>query len=457
MPHLTLEVYLMVLSGELPPRALVEFGFPHLLQICPSCRSDWDVYRNLPLKAGGAPSPRRSDDDALTSGYGTTATATKSDQHQRGAERRRLRRELRQLLTQPQEVWQQKVATARSRYRSRGFAELLIQESRSRVRREPSIAAALAGLVETVLLWTPGALEQTDSQALRIRALAHQANALRVAGNLVGSDRRFAEARRFLAAGPISDSELHGEVSSLEASLRLEQGRLDEAEHLLARAVLVFGILRSRSSLSRVLVQRAELYRQQDRLDEAVGDLERALLSTDRTDEELLLCAAGALALCLCDVNRPADARRVMEDAEDAWSAAEGSWWSLRQRAIEGRIAYGLGESDPAELVRAERLFEDVLEVCRREERPYEAAVAALDLCLVYLAQGRTAEVRRLARETTPIFRHRSLSRETLAALALVHEAALAETLTRELARQVRRDLDRTAERPAATQPLLDA
>ncbi|HEX2253501.1 MAG TPA: hypothetical protein VHQ65_09560 [Thermoanaerobaculia bacterium] len=204
-------------------------------------------------------------------------------------------------------------------------------------------------------------------------------------------------------------------------------------------------------------MQRAELYRQQDRLDEAVGDLERALLSTDRTDEELLLCAAGALALCLCDVNRPADARRVMEDAEDAWSAAEGSWWSLRQRAIEGRIAYGLGESDPAELVRAERLFEDVLEVCRREERPYEAAVAALDLCLVYLAQGRTAEVRRLARETTPIFRHRSLSRETLAALALVHEAALAETLTRELARQVRRDLDRTAERPAATQPLLDA
>jgi hypothetical protein len=56
--------------------------------------------------------------------------------------------------------------------------------------------------------------------------------------------------------------------------------------------------------------------------------------------------------------------------------------------------------------------------------------VAIEDLTLLYLREGRTADVKRLAEEILPIFQSQDVHREALAALRLFQEAARQERLT---------------------------
>ena len=63
----------------------------------------------------------------------------------------------------------------------------------------------------------------------------------------------------------------------------------------------------------------------------------------------------------------------------------------------------------------------------------YDAALAALDLALLYADEGRSAEMRRLARAMAPVFRAQDVHREALAALLLFVEAAGREEADRRL------------------------
>jgi hypothetical protein len=74
---------------------------------------------------------------------------------------------------------------------------------------------------------------------------------------------------------------------------------------------------------------------------------------------------------------------------------------------------------------------------------PYDYALASLDLSLVLLEEGRTAEVRTLAEEMLSVFAAQQVHREALAALRLFCEAAKQEAATVELARRVERFLRR--------------
>jgi hypothetical protein len=55
---------------------------------------------------------------------------------------------------------------------------------------------------------------------------------------------------------------------------------------------------------------------------------------------------------------------------------------------------------------------------------PYEAALAALDLAVLHLEAGRTAEVKELAEAMGGIFKAKGITREALAALSCFCEAA---------------------------------
>ncbi len=73
----------------------------------------------------------------------------------------------------------------------------------------------------------------------------------------------------------------------------------------------------------------------------------------------------------------------------------------------------------------------------------YDAAMISLDLAILYLMEGRVADVQRLAEEMLPIFQAQDVNREALAALRLFQEAARRQELTiekvRELASWLRR------------------
>src|SRR5262249_24745965 len=78
--------------------------------------------------------------------------------------------------------------------------------------------------------------------------------------------------------------------------------------------------------------------------------------------------------------------------------------------------------------------LEQVRQCFSASEPPYDAALAALDLALLYLKEGNSGKVKALTREMAPIFRALRIARESLAALSLFQEAAQQETATVELA-----------------------
>ena len=104
----------------------------------------------------------------------------------------------------------------------------------------------------------------------------------------------------------------------------------------------------------------------------------------------------------------------------------------IRTRWLEGLLAAGLGKRDEA-IAALEQVREDF----NAREIPYDAALVTLELATLYLAEGRTGEVRRVASELKWIFKAEGIEREALAAVRLFYEAAEQEALTVELARRM--------------------
>ncbi|HYU33246.1 MAG TPA: hypothetical protein VEW48_13885 [Thermoanaerobaculia bacterium] len=63
--------------------------------------------------------------------------------------------------------------------------------------------------------------------------------------------------------------------------------------------------------------------------------------------------------------------------------------------------------------------------------------MVSLDLAILYLKEGRMADVQRVAEEMLPIFQAQDVHREALAALQLFQEAARQQELTIERALEV--------------------
>lgn len=68
---------------------------------------------------------------------------------------------------------------------------------------------------------------------------------------------------------------------------------------------------------------------------------------------------------------------------------------------------------------------------------PYDTALVALELALLYAEQGRSAELKRLAAELVPVFASGQIHREALAALAFFRQAVEAERAEVEVAARV--------------------
>jgi tetratricopeptide (TPR) repeat protein len=115
-----------------------------------------------------------------------------------------------------------------------------------------------------------------------------------------------------------------------------------------------------------------------------------------------------------------------------------------RCRWLQGQIDAGLRR-----MAEAATAFREVRRVFLEHPLPYDYALVSLDLSLVLLEEGRTAEVREIAEEMLWIFKAQEVHREALAALRLFCEAARQETATVALARRVERFLRRAQLNPA--------
>jgi tetratricopeptide (TPR) repeat protein len=267
-------------------------------------------------------------------------------------------------------------------------------------------------------------------------------------GDLRAAEAAFAATRERLAAATLDEPALHCEVCSLEASLRRDQRRFDEAELLLDRAVLLGRLGSDERAVAKALIQQADVLVERDEVDRAVEGLREALsLLDEESDRHLFACAIGTLTLVECERGAFAAADALLRRHRELLVGDGASWSMMRVLVLEGRIAHGLGR-----LADAESSFVAAHGLCHGETREYDAALIALDLAVLYAEQGRFAEVRRIARGVQPAFESREVHREATAALVLFQQAAAAERVTVEAMRSLRDVLHRRSRR----RPLVD-
>jgi tetratricopeptide (TPR) repeat protein len=440
--HVNLDQYFLALRGVLPWELLLQQAHRHLLDLCAVCRSEWDGTASfVPAEQGSRPRPLPDGSPPPLPVDRRTLQLRWIDPIQRHLSRlrgiaRRAREDLARLRKLPREVWPETVRSATSRFRSRAFVHLLIEAARAVVRNDPHEAAALTALVPVALDQVPGRESLEWARGLRLRAAAHHANALRVAGDLRAADRALAELRPQLAAMPL-EPEIAAEIASLEASLRIGQRRFAEADDLLAAACEALG---PRRLDARLLIKRANLQRSMGRPELALDSFERAAATLETTGETTLhpVTVSGRVN-CLCELDRYEEAGRLLAAERAAFAIDRDDHAAALHGFYTARIALGLGRFAAA--VEGFATARDRLLALGRD---FDAILACLYLADALLSAGRTAELRDLAAGLVPLFRSRGVQREALASLRLLAEAVRKETLTAAVLAEIRQELQRS-------------
>lgn len=260
------------------------------------------------------------------------------------------------------------------------------------------------------------------------------ANARRVKGDLPGSDLAFDTSKVLWEAGADPDGRLDASRRfDLEASLRIEQDRFTEASQLLEQAVL----LAQPPATGALLIKKANL--QMD-----YGDHAGALITlyeargrlNGRRDCQNWLILHFNVAVNLWHLGRFREARSLLPAVRDLAADLGAGLRLVRVLWLEGRIAVGLGEREEAI-----GLLEQVRRDFCARQIAYDAALASLELAVLYLEEGRTREVQGLARELAWVFARQGIEQETKDATRLFCQAVEQEHATLELVQRLVRNL----------------
>ena len=428
--HITRELLRAVARGELSERALAQIETQHLESLCPICRREIQAWR----EEGTAEVGYEYALQALPAVLGRHASDLMKQMRQ-------AERDLEELLATPPAERLIRIDRSRSRFRGSVLAERLIQESRRRTPASPREGLDLAELARAVVHRSP---DHPDTFSLLALASALMANACRAGGDLRQAEEHFRHVRYLVRNQGVTDPLALAQIDHLEGSLRKDQRRFQEAEELLTRAAMLFRISGDAAETARVLLILGELSFHQGLLDRAIEIVQAALERLPPEEEpRLYLNGRHNLALYLAEAGRFAQAAGLVAADADLYRRHPDSWTQLRLSWLRGKIAAGLG--DTAE---AERLFRETRDGFARQGNGYDAAMASLDLALLYLKEGRTADVLPLAEEMAALFEARDVHREALAAVLLFQEAAERDEVTAGMVRELAARLE-TARRGA--------
>ncbi len=309
------------------------------------------------------------------------------------------------------------------------FADLLAERSLATAPERPKVALVLG---ELALRAAEGAAaDPTFLDHLKAKSWATIGNARRVLGDLHDAERAFLDARRFWPVGAPSQGGLLSEARlfDLEASLRRDQRLFDDAHALLDQA---FALTPEGPARGRLLVQRSAVFEQQGNFE---GSISALRLAVPTLGEEFIgrprLGVLFNLALNLDHLGRSAETLALIPEVRALAAAFRRDTDLLRVHWLETRARIALGERQGADLS---------LDQIRRDFKArgllHDAALAGLELAILYLEDDRTAETQKLSVELTAVFRGMGIEREQLAAVWLFLESAEKGVATAEIARQ---------------------
>jgi tetratricopeptide (TPR) repeat protein len=331
------------------------------------------------------------------------------------------------------------------RYGFYALSELLVAECRSECFHDVKRAVDLGELaVESADAlsrdpYPPGLV--VDALALAWAALG---NAHRVRGDLVDAERALLTGRELVQRGS-GDRTARAEILSLLGSLRTDQARFDEAVEVLAEATEIWRNEGNREQEGKLLVKLSNAHAEAGETESAVSSaVEARSLFDEKADERLYLVASQVLATWLREAGRIEQARRTYleleprfrETIKDPSSLLRLDWLGARLHWSEGDEAG------------AERELLAIREHYRDRDQTYHYCVVSLDLTTLYLEQGRTQEVRELARQLAPVFASRRVHHHALAALVLFKQAAEAEEVSIGFVRELARYLSHSQKNP---------
>jgi tetratricopeptide (TPR) repeat protein len=304
--------------------------------------------------------------------------------------------------------------------------DLLLKRSRDSWFRDPARAVELARLAVEIADWLDvGYYGESLVEDERAIAWAHLGNAYRIASDLRSAEEALLHAEEHhKRAG--EDALTGAQILSFLASLRTSQGRFDEAAELLDQAIPVYREARDRHLEGKALIQKGIASGLGGRPERAIQLIQRGLSRIDNLEEpRLLVSAQHNLIGFLNESGRSEQALKVLEQTRSLYLTLGEQTHLIRLRWLEGRIARDLGRLDQAEAA-----LREARDGFIERGIGFDAARVSLDLATVYLQQGRTAELKRLAAEMVPVFESRDVHQEALAALLLFRQAADAEEVT---------------------------
>jgi len=332
---------------------------------------------------------------------------------------------LEELTATPGEERSERIRTE-VRFHALKLCDLLLKRSREAWFRDPARAVELARLAVEAAEWLDvryyGEVLVEEERAL---AWAYLGNAHRIASDLRSAEEALVRAEEHYKRGG-EDALTGAQILSFLASLRTSQGRFGEAADLLDRAIAVYRDARDRHLEGKALIKKGTVLGYVGRYQEAVRIVQRGLSRINLLEEPgLLVAARHNLIWYLNESGRHEEALNSLHATRAVYLELGDRTHLIRLRWLEGRISRDLGRFDQAEAALREARDGFV-------ERGigFDAARVSLDLATVYLHQGRTGELKRLAAEMVPVFESRDVHQEALAALLLFRRAADAEEVS---------------------------
>ena len=314
-------------------------------------------------------------------------------------------------------------------FRNWALCELLCEESIKAAADSADRALELANLALHVAERIPG--EEAWRSRVQGYAWAHVGNARRVKGDLPGADEAFGFSKRRWRTGSANDSSLLDETRlfGMEASLRIEQRLLDEGLSLLNQALMVSTRGDERD---RLLIQKARTLEFLDQYEEAISILRQMSPDCEINDLRLGWLQRFTWMANLCHLGRHQEAEAMLPKLRTLTLSLGNALDAIRLRWLEGRILAGLGRR-----VEGIEILSGVSDEFTALGIAFDTALAKLELAVLYMEEGRTAEVKILARQMGPVFQAQGVHQEALAALKLFREAVEQEVITLDLARRL--------------------